>query len=425
MPNSSVNPGDEPNLRLDCLVVGAGPAGLMAAEQLAKAGHSVGLFDARPNFGRKLLLAGRSGLNLTHSEPLADFKARYTPNKSATLNACLEAFGPGDLRAFSHDLGEPTMVGSSGRIFPKSWYATGFLRTWLKRLDSLGVRAFTRHRLAAIEKQPPSSEGWLLKFDTPSGPQHTQSRAVVLALGGASWPRVGSAGEWVAVTGALGCQHHPFEPSNCGLICAWSPYFKDRFAGEHWKGVALRLLGQDGAQLAGPSTGDVTMTQLGLESGAVYPLSTHADQACLLEIDFRPQLSRGELSKQIAKLRPRASLAKKAATLKLPASFVPLLKDAPQASGDLADWIKSFRLPIAGRTGLERAISSRGGLALEELDETLQIKRAPGIWAAGEMLTWDAPTGGYLLQACFSQGYVAGRAASQWLIEQPRNTPAT
>lgn len=406
-------------------MVGAGPAGLMAAEQVAKAGFRMGLFEARPNLGRKLLLAGRSGLNLTHSEPLAALKARYMPAKSAALSACLEAFSPQDLCSFSQDLGEPTMIGSSGRIFPKSWHATGFLRAWLKRLDALGLRAFTRHRLTGIEQAREAGARWHVAFDTPTGPQHFEAKAVILALGGASWPRVGSSGEWVAVTQALGCQHAPFWPANCGLVRDWSPYFQERFAGGYWKGLRLRLLDLEGVCLVGPSEGDVSLTKTGLESGAIYPLSVHASQPCILEIDFKPQTDRGPLAQQIAKLRPRASLAKRAAALKLPASFVPLLKEVPQDSPDLLDWIKAFRLPISGNAGLERAISTRGGLALSELDDSLQITRAPGIWAAGEMLAWDAPTGGYLLQACFSQGFVAGRAASRWLSEQPASAQAT
>ncbi len=407
------NDGVEADQPLACLAVGGGPAGLMAAEQVARSGHRVVLAEARPNLGRKLLLAGRSGLNLTHSEPLADFAGRYRPPNIPKIYKSLEAFGPQDLCAFSEGLGQPTMRGSSGRIFPEAWHATGFLRAWLARLRDLSVEARVRHRLIDLERQ--ETGPWLATFEAPQGRQRVLAKTVILALGGASWPRVGSQGEWAAVLERLGCRLLPFAPSNCGLKRGWSPYFADRFAGAYWKGVQLRLLDDQGTPLAGPSSGDVTLTAQGLESGAVYPISALAFDGAILEIDFRPQASRQHLASDIARLRPRASLTKKAQALKLPASFVPLLKEAPQVSPELTDWVKAFRLPLAGQMDLARAISSQGGLALNELDEAFQLTRAPGLYAVGEMLAWDAPTGGYLLQACFSQGFVAGQAVAQAL----------
>jgi hypothetical protein len=387
-------------------IIGGGPAGLMVADRLSAAGLSVDLYERMPTLGRKFLMAGRGGLNITHSEPKAPFLDRYGPAR-AWLGPMITAFPPEDLRTFAHALGQMTFVGSSGRVFPKAMKASPWLRAWANRLAAAGVRVHLRHRFDGFD-----TDGGL-RFETPDGSVTTRADATVLALGGASWPRLGSDGAWVAALGADGVPIAPLRPSNCGFTLAWSAPMA-RFAGEPVKRIAL-------AHAGAQSVGELMVTVSGLEGGAIYALSRplretldrhgHAD----LTIDLRPDLPMRALVQNLAEPRGKRSLSThlaKAAGLAPVA--VALLREGhgaalptdPQA---LAGAIKAVRLRLTGMAGMERAISSAGGVMQDGLTPNLMLKARPGVFIAGEMLDWEAPTGGYLLQATFA---TAVRAAS-------------
>jgi uncharacterized flavoprotein (TIGR03862 family) len=398
-------------------IIGAGPAGLMAAEVLAQGGADVTVYDAMPSVGRKLLMAGRGGLNLTHSEALRDFLARYGAAKSH-LAPAIEAFPPDALRAWSEELGQPTFVGSSGRVFPQAFKASPLLCAWLRRLDAMGVQLALRHRWTGWDQN-----GKLL-FQTAEGQHVVGSSATVLALGGASWPRLGSDGGWVETLVARGVLVTPLLPSNCAFGVQWSPVFLERHAGYPLKGIALRF---------GGSTvrGEIMLTQAGIEGGPVYALSaplreeiqTHG--SAVLFVALRPDMSTPELAARLNAPRGKSSLAthlrKK---LNLAPAGIGLLQEAALALGDpltlmpmdeLAVNVNSVPVLLISIAPIARAISTAGGISFDELDSDFMIRRLPGVFAAGEMLDWEAPTGGYLLQASFATGAAAGRGALKYL----------
>jgi len=394
-------------------IIGAGPAGLIAAEALARAGARVRLHDAMPSAGRKLLMAGRGGLNLTHSEPLDAFLGRYG-EAAGWAGPMLDAFAPGDLIAWAEGLGQETFVGSSGRVFPKAMKAAPLLRAWLGRLGEMGVTLALRSRWTGWD------DAGALTFDTPDGPTIETADAVILALGGASWPRLGSDGAWTGLLAARGVEIAPFQPANVGFNVEWSPIFKERFAGQPLKAIALTHEGQT-------VRGEAMIADYGLEGGAIYALSAGLREAIArdgeaeLSIDLHPDQSLGQLTARLVTPQGRQSQSnhlRKAAHLS-PAA-IGLMREAtggpiPVSPRSQAALIKGARITLTGMQGLERAISSAGGIRLDELVETLMLRRLPGVFAAGEMLDWEAPTGGYLLQASLASGVVAARGTAAYL----------
>src|ERR1700736_4227783 len=401
-------------------IIGAGPAGLMAAEVLASGGAYVTVYDAMPSVGRKLLMAGRGGLNLTHSEALPAFLARYG-GAPPHLAAAISAFPPDNLREWSEALGQPTFVGSSGRVFPKAFKASPLLRAWLRRLGSIGLQFKRRRRWIGWDEH-----GCLL-FQTPDGRCVVDAGATVLALGGASWPRLGSDGAWVETLAARAVAVAPLRPANCGFTVAWSEIFKKRFEGQPLKGVALSF-GSHAVR------GEAMITRAGIEGGAVYALSSQLREAvfatgeAMLHVALRPDIAAVELAGRLEAPRGKQSLSnalRKAAHLSPVA--VGLLQEVAVASGaalaslspaSLAGLINAVPVKVNGIVPIARAISSAGGISFKELDADFMIRRLPGVFAAGEMLDWEAPTGGYLLQASFATGAAAGRGARKWLAHQ-------
>jgi uncharacterized flavoprotein (TIGR03862 family) len=393
-------------------VVGGGPAGLAAAERLAEAGRSVTVYERMPSVGRKLLIAGRGGLNLTHSEPLADFLARYAP-VDPRLPAAVADYPPDALRAWCEGLGETTFVGSSGRVFPQSFKASPLLRAWLARLDALGVAIRTRHRLVGLEDGT-------LSFETPDGPQVVRPRSTLLALGGASWPRLGSDGAWVPLLERNGVTVAPLKPANVGFRVAWSAHFAQRFAGEPLKRLAAHIGGAS-------ARGEAVATADGIEGGVIYALSrpireaVERDGTAELSLDLRPDLGAGALAARLARSRPGESLStrlRKAASLS-PAA-IGLLREAhanalPPEADALAAAIKAAPLRLVAPAPIARAISTAGGVTFAELDARFMLRARPGLFLAGEMLDWEAPTGGYLLQAAFASGRAAAKGMLSWL----------
>jgi len=400
-------------------IIGAGPAGLMVAEVLARGGAGVTVYDAMPSAGRKFLMAGRGGLNLTHSEALPEFLMRYG-EAQPRLATAIEAFPPARLRAWSEALGQPTFIGSSGRVFPTAFKASPLLRAWLRRLDAMGVQLALRHRWTGW-----NDDGQLL-FQTPDGKRAVNARTTVLALGGASWPRLGSNGAWVETLAARGVAISPLRPANCGFAVAWSEILRDRFEGHPLKGIALSF-GSHAVR------GEAIITRTGIEGGAIYALSAHLRESigssgqAILHVALRPDLGMQDLMAQLSRPRGRQSLSnflRKAAHLS-PAA-IGLLQEAAIASGvplsslssvSLAGLINDVPVELKGVAPIARAISTAGGISFDEVDADFMIRRLPGVFTAGEMLDWEAPTGGYLLQASFATGAAAGRGALKWLDE--------
>lgn len=387
-------------------IIGGGPAGLIAAEVLARSGLSVTVYDRMPSLGRKLLMAGRGGLNLTHSEDFELFVARYAEAAPA-LRPMLEAFRPEDLRAWSAGLGQETFVGSSGRVFPKAFKASPLLRAWLSRLDGLGVRFALRHRWQGWDEA-----GALIFTDQAGATVRETPDATILALGGASWPRLGSDGAWTSLLAESGIAIAPLRPANMGFVLPWSEFIR-RFEGEPLKRIALTFEGRT-------VRGEAILTADGIEGGAVYALSAllreaiARDGTATLCLDLRPDLSAEALARKLEARRKGQSAStflRKAAGL-TPVGIA-LLREGdpalPQEPEKLAAMIKAVPLTLTGTKPLDRAISTAGGVPFSELDRHLMLRRLPGVFVAGEMLDWEAPTGGYLLQASFATGIAAAR----------------
>jgi uncharacterized flavoprotein (TIGR03862 family) len=387
----------------EAAIIGGGPAGLMAAEVMARAGVSVTVFDRMPSVGRKFLMAGRGGLNLTHSEPLDLFLDRYGPARG-WLEPAIRAFPPEAVIAWTEGLGQPVFKGTSGRIFPKAMKASPLLRAWLGRLTSLGVTLRTRHRWTGW-----SADG-ALTFDTGSS---VHPDATVLALGGGSWPRLGSDGAWVPLFPEAVA---PLLPSNCGFTIAWSEHFRNRFAGQPLKRIALHFRQSQ-------QRGEATITADGIEGGAVYALSARLRDAIATEgsaellVDLRPDLDRPTLAARLNVPRQAQSLAtflRKQGGLS-PVAIGLVQEALHNGGGDLVDLIKHLPIRLLSPRPIERAISSAGGLRRDAVDAGFMLRDRPGVFVAGEMLDWEAPTGGYLLQADLSTAVAAARAAVHWM----------
>ncbi len=363
----------------DVSVYGAGPAGLMAAEVLATAGHRVTIHDHMPSPARKFLLAGRGGLNLTHSEPLETFLERYGDARSF-LEPAIRAFPPDALVAWANGLGIETFVGSSGRVFPKQMKASPLLRAWLRRLDAQGVKLVPRSRWPGFDGRP-----------------------ALLAFGGASWPHLGSDAAWLPAFAAQGITVHPFKPANSRFLVRWSDVFRQKFAGTPVKNVALTYAGKR-------VRGELMISQEGIEGGAIYALSKGLREkpGHPLVIDFRPDLTEEILAQRLTKPRGKDSLS---TYLRKVAGLSPVAINLLRETGTTPDagGIKAMPLRLERPAGIARAISSAGGVAREEVDPHFQLLKAPAVYCAGEMLDWEAPTGGYLLQACFSTAVMAAR----------------
>ena len=396
------------------IVVGAGPAGLMAAEVVAAAGHRVTVVERMPSAGRKLLMAGRGGLNLTHSEDIEAFLARYGSSRSL-VEPAIRTFPPSALIAWAEALGQPTFVGSSGRVFPRAMKASPLLRAWLARLEAAGVVLRTRQRLVGI------APDLALTLEGPDGARtDLTADAVVLAMGGASWPRLGSDGSWTTLLAVAGIDVRPLQPSNVGVAIAWSPKTAERFAGTPLKRIAASC-GQ------ATERGEAILTRTGLEGGAVYALSPALREAldrdgiARLMLDLRPDIAADALAARLAGARKGDSLSNKLRkAAQLSPAAIAILRDAtgndlPADPTALSAIIKAVPLRVTGLMGLDRAISTAGGIAAGEIDPHFMLKRFPGVFVAGEMIDWDAPTGGSLLQASLATGFAAGHGAGDYL----------
>lgn len=438
-------------------MVGAGPAGLMAAEALAEAGVQVDVFDAMPSAGRKFLLAGKGGLNLTHAEPEELLRTRYREAQS-WLSPALLAFGPAALRDWAGGLGIDTFVGTSGRVFPQEMKAAPMLRAWLHRLRRQGVRFHMRHRWT----------GWTpegaLAFNRPEGECRVQARTTVLALGGASWSRLGSDGAWVPWLRAQRVEVAELQPSNCGFDVGWSEHFRSRFEGTPVKSVALEWdEGPPGAALHRRQKGEFVITATGVEGSLVYAASAAlrdglrealpkdpqegfrggSDDAAQEEpartsacwIDLLPGRMAEAVQAEVVRGRGTRSLSTHLKSrlgldgVKMGLLHECLSRDQMLDPAALAQAIKHLPLTLRAPRPIDEAISSAGGVCANALDEQLMLRAAPGVFCAGEMLDWEAPTGGYLLTACFATGRWAGRGAARWLGTTPQggaySRPAT
>ena len=395
---------------IEIAIIGSGPAGLMAAEAAANAGAKVVIFDRMPSPARKFLLAGRGGLNLTHNEPQPAFLARYG-QAQARLAPLIEAFSPEALRAWAADLGQECFVGTSGRVFPKSFKASTLLRAWLRKLSTLGVELRLRNEFQGWDAQG------RLRFATPQGETLIEARACVLALGGASWPRLGSDGGWAELLRGEGLKVAPLRPSNCGFEIAWSPVLK-AFGGFPLGPVTLTGGGHS-------LRGECVLTEHGIEGGAIYALSAglrdaiERDGFAELIIDLRPDVSLETLAARLG--RPRggqsmASVLRKSGGLPpVAAALVREPGPLPADPAELAARIKALPLRLTGVRPIARAISTAGGLSFDDVTPELMVASKPGLFVAGEMLDWEAPTGGYLLQACVASGRAAGAAAAEFV----------
>jgi len=389
----------------------------MAAEVLAQGGAQVDLFDAMPSVGRKLLMAGRGGLNLTHSEPAEAFLARYGTRR-AQIEPLLKNFGPEELRHWVHGLGVDTFVGTSGRVFPAEMKAAPLLRAWLRRLRETGVRFHVRHRWLGWD------EHGALRFATTKGEQSADIKTVVLALGGGSWAKLGSTGAWVPLLRQRNIHVAALQPANCGFDTGWSEHFRTRYAGQPVKTVVATVKNAGG--LAYRQQGEFVVTATGVEGSLVYALSARvrdeitASGSAIIYLDLAPGMSLQQLTTELSRPRGARSMANhlrsRAGISGVKAGLLRELIPAQDFSAParLGAAIKALPLRVIAPRPLDEAISSAGGVTFEALDERLMIRSLPGVFCAGEMLDWEAPTGGYLLTACFASGRAAGLGALAW-----------
>ncbi|HEY8024098.1 MAG TPA: TIGR03862 family flavoprotein [Burkholderiaceae bacterium] len=403
------------------VVIGGGPAGLMAAETLAGQGIQVDVYDAMPSVGRKFLLAGKGGMNLTHSEPRELFHARYGARR-AELGAMLDGFGADSLRTWAEGLGISTFVGSSGRVFPTDMKAAPLLRNWLHRLRESGVRFHMRHKWLGWDEQA------RLRFSVADGESLVEASAVVLALGGASWARLGSDGAWLPLLQAKAVSVVPLRPANCGFELAWSEHFRTRFSGQPLKSVTLAYV--DATGITHTRKGEFIVTEHGVEGSLIYAMSSglrttlEAQGSVQIHLDLAPGWELARLVDEIA--RPRGSRSMSShlqSRVNIAGVKAGLLREVlqPEDFGDparIAAAIKALPLTLHATRPLDEAISSAGGVCFEALDRNLMLHELPGVFCAGEMLDWEAPTGGYLLTACFATGRAAGLGVLDWLSNE-------
>ena len=393
-------------------IIGGGPAGLMAAQQVVAQGFDVHLYDAMPSLGRKFLMAGKSGMNLTHNEDMDKFLSRYQDSRT-NLENIITDFTPSDIRKWAADLGIETFVGSSGRIFPTDFKAAPLLRSWLRQLRKDGLNIHVRHRWLGWDNNT-------LIFTTPEGEIRVKPDATIIALGGVSWPKLGSDGAWLPIFDKAGVSHNPFKPSNCGFHVNWSTHLLEKFAGSPVKSIALCV---DNVQ----TKGDFVISSFGVEGSAIYTHSRalrqriEKDGKAILSLDLCPDRSHDKLVKGLNKPRGSKSISthiKRATGLSgIKAALLRecLDKEAFTNMEKLAASIKALPITLTRPRPIEEAISSAGGVSFSELDDKLMLKEKVGVFLAGEMLDWDAPTGGYLLTACFALGKRAGLGAVDWL----------
>ena len=394
-------------------IIGGGPAGLMAAEVLIQQSMRVDVYDSMPSLGRKFLMAGKSGLNLTHSEPFEKFVQRYGKQKTEVEKWLLE-FTPDDLREWAKALGVETFVGTSGRVFPVGMKASPLLREWLKRLDAAGVNFHLRHRWVGWDEEH------ALRFETVDGVRTIKADAVILALGGGSWSKLGSDGAWTRWLENAGVRVDALKPANCGFDVAWSPIFQEKYDGHPIKSVIVSF-GEFHQQ------GEFIITREGVEGSLIYAASAlmrdalYAEGKAVMRLDLVPDKTEAQVLEKLSKPRGSRSMAShlektvgiKGVKAGLLREFVP--KDEFSELARLAFYIKNLPVPLTAPRPLDEAISSAGGVTFDSLDEHLMLKALPGVFCAGEMLGWEAPTGGYLLTACFASGRWAGNGVLKWL----------
>ena len=410
---------DELEMRI--AVVGGGPAGLMAAETALAAGARVDLYDAMASVGRKFLLAGKGGMNLTHSDPPELFLSRYGDRRDDVAR-WLDQFSPDALRKWAGELGIDTFVGSSGRVFPTDMKAAPLLRAWLRRLRQMGLRLHVRHRWCGW------GEKGALRFDGPDGPSTKRADAVIFTLGGGSWPQLGSDGAWVPLFAKRAVPIAPLQPANCGFDVGWSEHFRTKFAGHPVKTVGVVAKSSSGSVMR--SMGEFVITETGVEGGVIYAVAAalrdeiQATGRGTLRLDLAPDRELPRLIKDLSQPRGKKTMAthlqRRAHIEGVKAGLLRevLPKEDFRNPVRLAAAIKSLPLKLVSARPLDEAISTAGGIRLEALDSRLMIRALPGVFCAGEMLDWEAPTGGYLLTACFASGRVAGDGAVAWLRER-------
>jgi uncharacterized flavoprotein (TIGR03862 family) len=404
---------------MEIAIIGGGPAGLMAAETAAAGGAKVDVYDAMPSVGRKFLLAGKGGLNLTHSEPVDAFLARYGASRSR-LAPLVASFGPQSVRHWAQGLGIGTFVGSSGRIFPADLKAAPLLRAWLRRLRQAGVVFHVRHRWRGWD------ERGVLLFNTPQGMRPVLADAVILALGGGSWPQLGSDGGWISILADRSIPIMPLQPANCGFDIGWSEHFRAKYAGHPVKTVSVTAVNKERKEIR--QQGEFVITETGVEGGVIYAVSAAlrdeivAKGTAIRRLDLAPDRELRPLVEELSRPRGKRTMAThlqrrahiegvKAGLLR---EMIPKQEFLNPAR--LGAAIKSLPVTVVAPRPLEESISTAGGIAFEALDERLMIRSLPGVFCAGEMMDWEAPTGGYLLTACFATGRAAGAGAVEWLI---------
>lgn len=403
------------NKSYNIAIIGGGPAGLIAAEHLSNLGYTPTIYDRKPSVGRKFLMAGRGGLNLTHSEDISTFITRYD-NRSDQLAPLIKEFTPKDLRSWCEGLGQKTFIGTSGRVFPEAFKASPLMRAWITRLEAQGVTFKLNHDWQGWDK-----DGALL-FGTEGKQITITPDATLLALGGGSWPRLGSDGSWVTTLAERCVKVKPLQPANCGFTVNWTDIFRKNFAGAPLKDVISSCQDMQ-------STAEIMITDNGIEGGAIYALSNriretiNKDGAAILSLDLKPDLSKDEIEKRLKKprrnnslsnhIRKNLNLTALAFNLIMESAGVEAVRDMSPAQ--LATLIKDCKLTLSAPFAIDRAISSAGGVDFAEIDENYMIRAINGVFVAGEMLDWEAPTGGYLLQACFATGMRAAKGIDAYL----------